>query len=220
MSLTCDGVSVTYPDGRDQRTVLDDVHLSITASVAVMGPSGSGKSTLLRVLCGQQKPQRGAVLLDGVAVNAATGTSDPRFALIHQDYRLVDFLTVAENIELACELRGLRDGSTRARELLSAVGLADFHHRKPATLSGGEQQRVAIARALAVGPRVIMADEPTGALDKATGQDITQLLITAARQVDALLIVATHDESVAAAFSQRLHVQAHQVVQQGDLASC
>ena len=183
-----------------ERRILDSVSLALgPAPVAVMGPSGSGKTTLIRVLAGQLRPRSGRVLLDAKPVRSARGTvSDERIAVIHQDYRLVEFLSAIDNVILASELRGSRATERQARDILERVGLDTIDlNRKPGTLSGGEQQRVAIARALLCGATVLLADEPTGALDSATTTQIADLLLDLAASEQVQVVVATHDISVA-----------------------
>lgn len=175
--------------------------------VAVMGPSGSGKSSLLRVLAGQQQQSAGTVRLNRKVVRSATWATagDHRIALIHQDYRLVEFLNVVDNLLLAAEVRGLSKGVADAEQVLETVGLAGIDaDRMPHTLSGGEQQRVAIARALMCDAEVLLADEPTGALDSDTTRRITDLLVEVAERGSILLVVATHDRGVAAKMHTRL----------------
>lgn len=168
--------------------------------VAVTGPSGSGKTTLLRVLGGQQAASLGEVTIDGEPVRRRTWArgADSRVGFIYQDYRLVPFLTVGENLRLACELR-IRAGLTQ-RDLerhLEAVSLGhDLLTRMPETLSGGEQQRVAIARTLLAGCSVLLADEPTGALDESNTTAVAELLNDLGRHHGVAVVIATHDPRV------------------------
>lgn len=176
------------------------------ASVAVTGPSGSGKSTLLRVLAGQQRPDAGEVTLDGTPIRRATWTrgADHRVGVVQQDCALVDFLSVGDNLRLAVEARGGRPRPGLVEEALERVGLGDIRPaRMPATLSGGEAQRVAIARALVGGCRVLLADEPTGALDADTTTQVAALFLQVAAQ-GVLVVVATHDPIVAERLPRRL----------------
>lgn len=189
---------VTYGD----TAPLDDLTVELgPGPTAVMGPSGSGKSTLLRVVAGLQRPDAGTVEIDGTAPRQASWRSagDPRVALVHQDYRLVPFLTVEENVRLAAEVRDVHLTDDDLRGHLAAVGLDHLDlRRRPGTLSGGEQQRLAIARALASGVRVLLADEPTGALDATTTAVVADLLMGLGAEHGVQVVVATHDASVAA----------------------
>jgi ABC-type lipoprotein export system ATPase subunit len=185
--------------GFRDRKVLDAVSVSLgPGPVAVMGPSGSGKTTLIRVLAGQLPTDRGTVRLDGKLLRASARRTTARVSVIHQDYRLVEFLSVLDNVLLASEVRGMARSEAEARDLLARVGLGPAEaRRKPGTLSGGEQQRVAIARALLCGATVLLADEPTGALDTATTRQITDLLLDLADAEQVRVVVATHDIAVA-----------------------
>ena len=207
--LECTDITVTYRMGRTAVPVLDHLSLQVGKDpVALMGPSGSGKSTLLRVLAGLQAPKSGAVLIDDEQVRATNdrGTTDDRVALIEQDHQLVDFLTVEENLRLAAELRGLSVEPAHLASRLEAVGLGGYADRWPKTLSGGEQQRVAIARALLLGSRIILADEPTGALDAGNSVRVAELLVEIAARDDVCVVVATHDADVAARLPRRLRL--------------
>jgi ABC-type lipoprotein export system ATPase subunit len=189
-------VTVAYVDA----TPLEDVTCAFEASVnIVMGPSGSGKSTLLRVLAGLQKPDEGTVRVDDGDVVPPTWRSsgDRRVALVHQDYRLVEFLTVEENLRLAAELRSIPVSTAQVETALERVGLTgSFAGRAPASLSGGEQQRVAIARALLCDVEVLLADEPTGALDRDNTMRIANVLAEVGAMNDVLVVIATHDPLV------------------------
>lgn len=195
--IELDRVTVEYSDATPLAKVTVRLEPGCTA---VMGPSGSGKSTLLRVIAGQQQPTAGAVAIDGVAVAAASwrSSSDPRVSLIHQDYRLVPFLTVEQNLLLAAELRGVDRSADDVAGALDRVALpAGMRSRLPRTMSGGEQQRVAIARALMTGAPVVLADEPTGALDEGNTDRVTEVLVALGRTERLVIVVATHDLGVA-----------------------
>ncbi|MAD00999.1 MULTISPECIES: ABC transporter ATP-binding protein [Pseudomonadaceae] len=198
--------------------ILSDVNLSIQrgSSVAIVGASGSGKSTLLSLLAGLDLPSSGEVLLAGQSLTALD--EDQRAALrglevgfVFQSFQLLDSLNAVENVMLPLELAGRRDARQHATELLERVGLKARLSHYPQQLSGGEQQRVAIARAFASEPAILFADEPTGNLDAATGQKITDLLFDLNREHGTTLILVTHDERLAARCERALHMQAGQL---------
>ncbi|WP_425055427.1 ABC transporter ATP-binding protein [Pseudomonas abyssi] len=198
--------------------ILSDVNLSIQrgSSVAIVGASGSGKSTLLSLLAGLDLPSSGEVLLAGQSLTALD--EDQRAALrglevgfVFQSFQLLDSLNAVENVMLPLELAGRRDARQHASELLERVGLKARLSHYPQQLSGGEQQRVAIARAFASEPAILFADEPTGNLDAATGQKITDLLFDLNREHGTTLILVTHDERLAARCERALHMQAGQL---------
>ncbi len=185
-------------------TILDGVSLDVDARemVAVTGPSGSGKSTLLGLIAGLDRPTAGSIVLDGVEItrldeDALARLRRDRIGFVFQSYHLIPTLTALENVAMPLELAGRPRPLDRARELLAAVGLADRAEHYPAQLSGGEQQRVAIARALALRPRLVLADEPTGNLDSATGAQIIELLLALNREHESTLVLVTHDEALA-----------------------
>ena len=170
---------------------------------AVMGPSGSGKSTLLGLLAGLDTPTSGRILLDGEDI---TFLNEDQMALLRgrkigfvfQSYHLVPSLTAEENVLLPLELAGNgHGGRARARELLERVGLGARRDHYPVQLSGGEQQRVALARAFALQPPILLADEPTGNLDSATGELVLELLLALNREQGATMVLVTHEQSIA-----------------------
>ena len=188
------------------REVLTGISVSFAAGelVAVMGPSGSGKSTLLNILSGIITPTAGTVELDGTTISSASDATRSALRLstcgfVFQDNQLIPELTALENAALPLLLRGIkkRPAATSAAAVFKQLGIADHAGKFPGELSGGQMQRVAIARALAPKPAVIFADEPTGALDQATGQETMQLLTSVARMNNLTLIVVTHDPTVA-----------------------
>jgi len=195
-----------YGDGADEVYALRGVDLAVEAGelVAVMGPSGSGKSTLLTIAGSLETPTDGQVLLDGVDMAGLSHNERARMrrrsiGYVFQDYNLLAGLTAAENVSLPLELDGRPPAEARAAaaEVLASVGLADLGDRYPDDLSGGEQQRVAIARALVGGRRILLADEPTGALDSITGESVMRLLRTHCDQGGTGILV-THDAAHAA----------------------
>jgi putative ABC transport system ATP-binding protein len=199
-------------------TILDGVDMEVTCgeSIAILGASGSGKSTLLGLLAGLDVPSTGRVWLDGTDLFALD--EDGRAMLrgktvgfVFQSFLLLPALNALENVLLPLELSGLPDAKRRAIETLERVGLADRMRHYPNQLSGGEQQRVAIARAFAPQPRLLLADEPTGNLDTATGQKISDLLFEVNRERGTTLILVTHDETLARRCDRRLHLAAGRV---------
>jgi putative ABC transport system ATP-binding protein len=179
--------------------------------VAVLGPSGSGKSTLLALMAGLDRPSAGKVELEGERIDRL---SEDRLALLRrhkvgfvfQSFQLLANLTARENVLLPMELLGWEDARGRADELLEAVGLGERGHHYPSQLSGGEQQRVALARAFAPQPRLLLADEPTGNLDSATGRMVLDLLAKLRAEDGTTLVLVTHDPAVAALADRRIHL--------------
>jgi putative ABC transport system ATP-binding protein len=210
------GVARFFQCGPSTVRALDGIDLDIGAGelVALVGPSGSGKTTLLQLLGAMDRASEGTVLFEGEDLGALSDAAlaDLRlrtFGFVFQQFNLIPTLTAADNVEAAIAPAGVDDGEARARSLalLEEVGLADRASHLPSHLSGGEQQRVAIARALVKEPRVVLADEPTGNLDSATGADIVSLLAGLASAHGATVIVATHDESLAGTAPRRITVR-------------
>ena len=205
------GVSKTVESGGRPLTILHPLDFSIPSGqfVAVVGPSGSGKSTLLGLLAGLDAPTTGQILIDGIDI---TGLGEDELArlrgraigFVFQFFHLVPSLTAFENILVPMEIAGRRDAVSRARQLVDEVGLSDRGHHYPSQLSGGEQQRVAIARALANDPPIVLADEPTGNLDSATGRHIMELLLDVRRARGSTLVLVTHDAELASLADTRL----------------
>ncbi|MCU1698963.1 MAG: hypothetical protein JWR34_5026 [Mycobacterium sp.] len=200
-------VTRTYRGGGHQVRGVDQVSLAAARGevVAVTGPSGSGKSTLLFLLAGLDIPDEGRVCVAGVDWATLRGRARARFrrqtcSFIVQGLALLPQATAAENVEVPLLLDGVETTARgrRAAGVLERVGLAEHALKLSDQLSGGQQQRVAIARALVVEPAVILADEPTGSLDSVTAQDIVALLVAAARERDAAVVMVTHDPTVAA----------------------
>jgi len=208
--ITLRTVSKTY-DG-STRPALDAISLEIEPGVmtAIMGPSGCGKSTLLNLIGGLDRPTGGEVELDGVRVDRLGEAAAARFrrtkvGFVFQFFQLLDDLSVRDNVAVAAELGGMSPPAARARasELLDQLGLADRARRFPATLSGGERQRLAIARAVVNRPAVLLADEPTGALDSHNGETVLALLDDLGRRGQTVLLV-THDERLAIGRADRI----------------
>ncbi|MEW6765880.1 MAG: ABC transporter ATP-binding protein [Pseudomonadota bacterium] len=196
------GKTVVTADG--PLRLLEDINIALRSGerVALVGASGSGKTTLLSVLAALDTPTEGEVWLDGQAITPLSG--DQRTALrgrmigfVFQSFQLLPGLTAQENVELPLRLARQPHAVERARKLLDAVGLGHRPNHYPAQLSGGEQQRVAIARAFALEPPLLMADEPTGNLDQATGARIIDLLFELNRERGATLLLVTHDPALA-----------------------
>jgi putative ABC transport system ATP-binding protein len=203
------GVARFFQRGPTTVRALDDVDLEIEAGefVALEGPSGSGKTTLLQLLGALDRPSAGSVLFEGrdlvtLGDGALAALRLRSFGYVFQQFNLIPTLTAVENVE--AKLAPVGGTRERALELLAEVGLAERADHLPARMSGGEQQRVAIARALSVEPRVVLADEPTGNLDSATGGEIIALLANLAGEHGATVIVATHDGSLAARAPRRI----------------
>jgi putative ABC transport system ATP-binding protein len=195
------GVTRRFHEGARERVVLRGVDLDVARgeTLVLLGPSGSGKSTLLNVISGIDQPDAGRVTVAGVELTAQSERERTLFrrhgiGFIFQFYNLIPTLTVAENVFFPIELRGESVARRRAAalELLDAVGLGDRAQAYPDVLSGGEQQRVAIVRALAHEPALVLADEPTGNLDQATGADVLAVLDRLVRRRGATLIIVTH----------------------------
>jgi putative ABC transport system ATP-binding protein len=202
------------PSGDRVLTILDDVDLAVAPGefLAVLGPSGSGKSTLLALMAGLDRPTSGEVLIDGAPIH---GLSEDKLALLRrhkigfvfQSFQLLGNLTARENVLLPIELLGLPDPVRRAGELLAAVGLEDRGHHYPSQLSGGEQQRVALARAFAARPPILLADEPTGNLDGATGRKVLEILTDLRQREGTTLVLVTHDPAVGAMADRLIHLR-------------
>jgi len=200
-------------------SILDDVSFALDAGerAAIVGASGSGKTTLLGLLAGLDRPSSGEVWLDGIALS--TQDEDGRAALrqrligfVFQSFQLLPALTAEENVMLPLDLAGVRDAGATARGWLDRVGLGSRRTHYPRQLSGGEQQRVAIARAFAGGPRILMADEPTGNLDAATGATVAALMFDLNREEGTTLVLVTHDTELATRCSRILSLESGRLV--------
>ena len=181
-------------------------------AVGLVGASGSGKSTLLMTIAGLERPDRGAVTIDGARIDrmgedALARFRGQRIGIVFQSFHLIPTMTALENVAAPLELAGRRDAFERAAAELALVGLSDRQRHYPAQLSGGEQQRVALARALAPQPSVVIADEPTGNLDEATGRAIINLLFEARERSGATLALVTHDSALAARCDRTLRMR-------------
>ena len=202
------------PSGGRELTILDSVDLAIDPGecLAILGPSGSGKSTMLALMAGLDRPSSGEVLIDGVPIQ---DLSEDALALLRrrtigfvfQSYQLLGNLTALENVMLPVELAGADEPRARAAALLAEVGLAERGHHYPSQLSGGEQQRVALARAFAVAPPLLLADEPTGNLDSATGARVLDTLMALRARHGTTLVMVTHDPAIAARADRQIHLK-------------
>jgi putative ABC transport system ATP-binding protein len=211
MSALIELTGVTKRYDEDGGPAVDEVSLTIAAgeAVAIMGPSGSGKSTLLNLVGGLDRPTAGTVTVAGQRIDTMSETAVARFrrqqiGMIFQFFNLLDELTVSDNILLPAQLAGLprAQARTRTAELLDRLRIGQHADAYPARLSGGERQRVAIARALVNAPTLLLADEPTGALDSATGEEIGQLL-RELHAADQSLVMVTHNPDLAARYASR-----------------
>ena len=217
--LRADRLTKTVKSGDAPLTILDGVTFDIAPgeSVAIVGASGSGKTTLLGLLAGLDRPSEGEVWVGGHALSGLD--EDARAALrqrllgfVFQSFQLLPALTALENVMLPLELAGAGDAAGRARSWLDRVGLAKRTTHYPKQLSGGEQQRVAIARAFAGDPKLLMADEPTGNLDGATGAEIADLMFGLNRERGTTLVLVTHDDALASRCTRRLSLASGRLV--------
>ncbi len=208
------GLGKTVDNGGEPLTILQDISFAVMPgeTVAIVGASGSGKSTLLGLLAGLDEPSSGAVRLDGQSLGELD--EDQRAILrgrllgfVFQSFQLLPSLTAVENVMLPLELAGTGNARGLAGEWLVRVGLGHRLKHYPKHLSGGEQQRVALARAFAPSPRLVLADEPTGNLDAATGQQIIELMFELNAKQGTTLLLVTHDEAIAARCGRMLRIQ-------------
>ena len=203
ISLT--GVNLSLGHDAARVHILKDIDLDIKRgeTIGLVGPSGSGKSTLLMVMAGLERPDTGSVTVAGNDLAALDEDDLARFrgrniGIVFQSFHLIPTMTALENVAVPLELAGVSDANERAARELATVGLGERMQHYPAELSGGEQQRVALARALAPNPPILVADEPTGNLDEATGKQIIELLFAAHRERETTLVLVTHDAALAA----------------------
>jgi putative ABC transport system ATP-binding protein len=216
--------------------LLDDVHLKLESAagpvnvlrgmslrvepgetVSVVGPSGSGKTTMLMIVAGLERPTSGRVVVDGQDLARLDEDGLALFrrravGIVFQNFHLVPTMTALENVAIPCELAGRTGAFARAREGLDSVGLGHRLGHYPGQLSGGEQQRVALARAFAAGPKLLLADEPTGNLDQATGRAVIDLLFALATKAGTTLVLITHDPAVGARCGRELRIADGKVV--------
>ena len=198
-------LSMRLTSGGREVSILDDIALAVPAKqfVAIVGPSGSGKSTLLGLIAGMDTPTSGTISLEGQEITSLSEDELARLrrrkiGYVFQSFHLIPTLTAQENVAVPLELAGDSEAESKANALLQAVGLGSRRHHYPAQLSGGEQQRVSVARAFANNPAILLADEPTGNLDTATGKQVIDLLIRLNRDHGSTLVLVTHDPALAA----------------------
>ena len=204
-AIALTGINLSLGHGAARVHILKDISLNIGRgeTIGLVGPSGSGKSTLLMVMAGLERADSGRIGVAGEDLGMLDEDALARFrgrnvGIVFQSFHLIPTMTALENVAVPLELAGTPDAAARAERELTAVGLAERLHHYPAELSGGEQQRVAIARALAPNPAILVADEPTGNLDEATGRQIIDLLFASHQSRGTTLVLVTHDNALAA----------------------
>jgi putative ABC transport system ATP-binding protein len=214
------GVNLALGRGAARVHILKDLDLHIARGEAVglVGPSGSGKSTLLMVMAGLERPDTGRVIVNGHDLGTLGEDALARFrgrhiGIVFQSFHLIPTMTALENVAVALELAGVGDAFEIAARELDAVGLRDRASHYPAELSGGEQQRVALARALAPNPAILVADEPTGNLDEATGAQIIELLFQGHKERGSTLVLVTHDAALAERCGRVMHLRSGRIVE-------
>lgn len=211
---------LTVPSAAGPVNILRGIDLDIAAgeAVGIIGPSGSGKTSLLMVLAGLERATAGSIVVAGRTVTGMDEDSLARLrreavGIVFQAFHLIPTMTALENVAVPLELAGVRDAAARARAGLDAVGLGHRLAHLPGQLSGGEQQRVALARAFATRPLLLLADEPTGNLDQATGESVMDLLFRLRAETGTTLMLITHDPTLAARCSRRIHLADGMVVE-------
>ncbi len=216
--IELEGVSLALGEGASRVQVLKEVALSIGRgeTAGIVGPSGSGKSTLLMVLAGLERVDKGSVSIAGERLNDRSEDWIAAFrgrsvGIVFQSFHLIPNMTALENVAVPLELAGSGDAFAIAERELTAVGLSQRLNHYPGQLSGGEQQRVAIARALAPAPAILIADEPTGNLDQATGRQISDLIFAQARERGMTLVLVTHDPALAARCGRQIAMRSGRI---------
>ncbi len=222
--IVCRDLCREYRRGDNVIRPLDGIDLEVGRGefLALTGPSGSGKTTLLNLIAGIDSPTRGSIVIDGVAINQLSRNRLAAWRSTHvgyvfQLYNLVPVLTAFENVELPLLLQkgSRRERRRRVSEALSLVGIADRHDHFPRQLSGGQEQRVAIARAIVTDPTIIVADEPTGDLDKSSAEEVMRLLTRLNEELGKTIILVTHDPATAAFARRAVHLDKGRFVSDG-----
>jgi putative ABC transport system ATP-binding protein len=218
--ISVEHVHKSVTDSTGTLAILRDIHFSLERreTAAIVGASGSGKSTLLSIIAGLDTPTQGTVRLAGQDLfaldeDARAELRARQVGFVFQSFQLMGNLTALENVMLPLELAGRRDARKAATEMLGRVGLGERLGHYPKVLSGGEQQRVALARAFVVQPAVLLADEPTGSLDFATGETVMQLMFDLNQEQGTTLVLVTHDRGIAARCQRRITIDAGQVAE-------
>jgi putative ABC transport system ATP-binding protein len=217
--ITVEHVSKAVTDSTGTLDILRDIDfvLAPRETVAIVGASGSGKSTLLSIIAGLDRPTSGTVRLAGqdlfvLSEDARAALRAQKVGFVFQSFQLLANLSALENVMLPLELSGRKDARRSASEMLVRVGLGERLNHYPKVLSGGEQQRVALARAFVVQPAVLLADEPTGSLDFATGEKIMELMFALNREQGTTLVLVTHDQAIAARCARKITIEAGRIV--------
>jgi putative ABC transport system ATP-binding protein len=217
--IAVDHVTKRVRDSSGELTILHDIDFALAAqeSVAIVGASGSGKSTLLSIIAGLDTPSAGTVRLAGIDLfsmdeDARAEVRGQRVGFVFQSFQLMANLTALENVMLPLELQGRSDARPEALAMLERVGLGERLGHYPKLLSGGEQQRVALARAFVVRPALLLADEPTGSLDFATGEKVIALMFELNREQGTTLVMVTHDRGIAARCDRQVRIEAGRLV--------
>ena len=219
--LQAEGLTKTYRSGANSLTVLDTVSFSVSQgdTLAIIGPSGSGKTTLLGLCAGLDVPSTGIISLMGFKLNAMSEDDRAHIrnqyvGFVFQNFQLLQTLTALENVMVPLELRGEKNVSSKAKDLLARVGLAERMHHYPTQLSGGEQQRVAMARAFINDPKILFADEPTGNLDDENSKHVKKLLFGLNKELGTTLVLVTHNLELAQKTERILRMRAGKLVDQ------
>lgn len=224
--ISVEHVHKSVTDSTGTLDILRDIDFSLSAreTAAIVGASGSGKSTLLSIIAGLDTPTKGTVRLAGHDIfaldeDARAELRARQVGFVFQSFQLMGNLTALENVMLPLELAGRRDARKAATEMLGRVGLGERLGHYPRVLSGGEQQRVALARAFVVQPAVLLADEPTGSLDFATGETVMQLMFDLNREQGTTLVLVTHDQGIASRCEHRITIEAGRIAGQDSHAT-